>query len=558
MSVTLTINGHTTSATDCDAGSSLFDCAEHVGVRVPTSCQKNGKCKECIVEITEGAELLSPPTPQEVHLKGNFRLSCQTRVIAGAGDGHVKCHTMRRGQMRIESAASGLPLREKVTIDPTVTRDGDRILLDGVEIERSDQPIFGLAMDLGTTTVVLRLLNLETGAIVATSSFENPQRFGGSDVMSRIRYDTETGGKLLMRTLAGYLTHAIQEFPVDPKCIYEMVVVGNSTMRDLFFRQNVYPIGQTPYRSVTEIEVAEGKRTTTSLADNARRCLLPIHPKARVYGAPIISGHVGADAAACMLAIDLAHEERIVAIMDIGTNTELIVGNKDRILAASCPAGPAFEGGAISCGMPGLDGAIEDIRIDDASGEFRFNVIGNESPQGICGSGLVDLMSELLRTGKMNEFGRFEDGEPRITVDAKNEIFFLESDVNELAQAKGANVAGLQVVFNNFGIDFDEIDVFYLAGGFGRHLKIDASKRIGLIPNIPDEKIVQVGNAAIEGACLALLSKSKRQELEDLVKRIEHCRLETHPRFFDFFVEGCQFKPVESPAHAVQQQGAAK
>ena len=128
--------------------------------------------------------------------------------------------------------------------------------------------------------------------------------------------------------------------------------------------------------------------------------------------------------------------------------------------------------------------------------------------------------------------------------------FFLESDVNELAQAKGANVAGLQVVFNQYGIPFDDIDVFYLAGGFGRHLKIDASRRIGLIPNLPDAKIVQVGNAAIEGACIALLSKTKRRELEELVKRVEHCRLETHPDFFDFFVEGCQFKPVESAAIA--------
>src|SRR5207249_5915286 len=152
----------------------------------------------------------------------------------------------------------------------------------------------------------------------------------------------------------------------------------------------------------------------------------------------------------------------------------------------------------------------------------------------------------LLRTGRMNEFGRFEDEQQRITLDEKNDIFLLESDVNELAQAKGANVAGLHVVFNNFGIEFDDVDVFYLAGGFGRHLKVEASKRIGLIPNIADSKIVQVGNAAIEGACIALLSKSKRAELEQLVKRVEHCRLETHPRFFDFFVEGCQFKPVET------------
>jgi len=292
--------------------------------------------------------------------------------------------------------------------------------------------------------------------------------------------------------------------------------------------------------------MAAGKRATTSLTQTAAKSLLPIHPKARVYGAPIISGHLGADAAACMLAVDLAHEDRLVAIMDIGTNTELIVGNKHRILAASCPAGPAFEGGAISCGMPGLDGAIEDISIDDTGGAIRFSVIGGGAPEGICGSGLVDLMSELLRTGRMNEFGRYDNGQDRITIDATRGIHFLESDVNELAQAKGANVAGLHVVFHMLGLPFDAIDVFYLAGGFGRHLNVDASKRIGLIPNLPNEKIVQVGNAAIEGACIALLSREKRQELEDLVKRVEHCRLETHPQFFDFFVEGCQFKRVES------------
>jgi uncharacterized 2Fe-2S/4Fe-4S cluster protein (DUF4445 family) len=456
---------------------------------------------------------------------------------------------MRRGQMRIERHAFGLPFRGELPLDPAVTRDGERILMDGVEITRSTAPIHGIAMDLGTTTIVLRLLNLETGELIADASFENPQRFGGSDVMSRIHYDTQHPGKLLMRTLAGYLTHAIEEFPVDPKTIYEMVVVGNSTMRDLFFRLNVYSIGQTPYRSITEIEMADGKRTTTTLSDTANHFALPIHPKARVWGAPIISGHVGADAAACMLAVDLAHEDRLVAIMDIGTNTELILGNKNKILAASCPAGPAFEGGAISCGMPGLDGAIEDVIIDNA-GNFRLGVIGHVAAEGICGSGLVDLMSELLRSGRMNEMGRFEDGSQRITLDEPHDIYFLESDVNELAQAKGANVAGLQVVFNNYGIEFDDLDVFYLAGGFGRHLRVEASRRVGLIPNLPDAKIMQVGNASIEGACIALLNKSKRLELETLVKKVEHCRLETHPRFFDFFVEGCQFKPVQA-AHEV-------
>jgi uncharacterized 2Fe-2S/4Fe-4S cluster protein (DUF4445 family) len=498
-----------------------------------------------MVEIVEGFDFLSPLAEPERHLKGKFRLSCQTYVTGESG--HVRCHTMRRGHMRIESGAEGMPATGlPFELDPAVTRDGDRILIDGVEVDRSTGPIHGIAMDLGTTTVVLRLIDLETGRLIADTSFENPQRFGGSEVMSRISYDTDHPGRLLMRTLAGYLSHAIEKFPVDPKTIYEMVVVGNSTMRDLFFWQNVYSIGQSPYQSITEIEMAEGKRSTTSLTQTGLHSLLPIHPKARVYGAPIISGHVGADAAAGMLAADLANETRTIAIMDIGTNTELIVGNKDRILAASCPAGPAFEGGAIACGMPALDGAIEEVHID-GDGEFKFGVIGDVTPEGICGSGLIDVLSELLRTDQMNERGRFEDDLHRIDLykDEDQSVYLLESDVNELAQAKGANVAGLHAVFSTYGIDFQDIDVFYLAGGFGRHINVEAAKRIGLVPNLPEDKIVRAGNTAIEGATIALLSMKKRQELEEMVKRVEHCRLETHPNFFEFFVEGCQFKLVE-------------
>ncbi len=542
MPVALTVNGRTTPAA---AGSTLFECAEALGIRVPTSCLTNGKCKECVVEIAEGMAILSPPTAAESHLKAPFRLSCQAELVSESGT--IRCHTMRRGQMRIERHGLQVPAaRSPLTPDPAVTRgrDGIRgILIDGVEIAQSSSPIHGLAMDLGTTTIVLRLFNLESGEQIADASFENPQRFGGSDVMSRIRYDTEHPGKLLRRTVAGYVTHAIEEFPVDPATIYEMVVVGNSTMRDLFFRQNVYSIGQTPYRSITEIEMADGKRSSTSLVETGRRCLLPIHPRARVYGLPIISGHVGADAAACLLAVDIAHEDRLVAIMDIGTNTELIVGNRHRILAASCPAGPAFEGGAISCGMPALDGAVEDVRLDD-EGRFTLGVIGDSTPQGICGSGLIDVLSELRRTGRMNEMGRFEDGADRVVLDAGHDIYLLESDVNELAQAKGANVAGLRTVFSHYGLDLEDIDVFYLAGGFGRHLNVDAARRIGLIPNLPDDRIVRLGNAAIEGASIALLSRAKRFELETTVTRVEHCRLETHPDFFDFFVFGCQFLPV--------------
>jgi uncharacterized 2Fe-2S/4Fe-4S cluster protein (DUF4445 family) len=546
MAVKLTINGQDTIAT---SGASLFECAEQIGVQVPTSCQKQGKCKECIVEVTAGMHLLSPRTAEESHLKDGFRLSCRCHPVAA--DGEVRCSTMRRGNLRIERHAFQLPASaRKIELQPAVRRVGNRVFIDDEQVGVHDGPLHGIAIDLGTTTIVLRLFDLESGEQIADASLENPQRFGGSDVMARIAYDTLHPGKLLMRTVAGYLSRAIRELPVDPKTIYELLVVGNSTMRDLFFRQSVYPIGQSPYRSITELEVLEGKRTSTSLMQSGQKSLLPVHPAARVYGGPIISGHLGADAAACMLAVDLANEDRLVAIMDIGTNTELIIGNKDRILAASCPAGPAFEGGAIACGMPGLDGAIDALAIN-SNGDFSTRVIGDATPQGICGSGLIDLLSELLRTGQMNEMGRFDDGTPFIAVDPQHDIFFFERDVNELAQAKGANVAGLQTVFSEYGIAFDDIDVFYLAGGFGRHVNIDAARRIGLIPALDDSKIVKVGNAAIEGASIALLSMTKRRELEQLVKKVEHCRLETHPRFFDFFVEGCQFKPIQSVCEAV-------
>ena len=192
--------------------------------------------------------------------------------------------------------------------------------------------------------------------------------------------------------------------------------------------------------------------------------------------------------------------------------------------------------------MPGLDGAIEKVHIND-DGETEIAVIGDKTPEGICGSGLISLLAELKRTEIMNTFGRLEDDESAFVVDEANNISFLESDVNELAQAKGANVAGLRIVAQSYGRSLAEVDKFYLAGGFGRHLDIEAAKEIGLIPDLPTEKIVQIGNAAIEGACLALFSVSRRRDMEERVKTIEHVELETDPNFFDHFVEGCQFQP---------------
>jgi uncharacterized 2Fe-2S/4Fe-4S cluster protein (DUF4445 family) len=528
--------------TEVSAGTTLFAAAEKLGFSVPSSCHQQGKCRECLMEVVSGHEALSAPAAEESHLKDGFRLSCRTRVLADAGE--VRCHLLRRAAMQVEEGAINLPPGDTARgWDPAVTRDGERVLLDGEEIARCAGPLHGVAIDVGTTTIVVRAVNLETGRTVATASFENPQRFGGTDVMARIQYDTEHPGRLLQRTLLGYLSRTLMQLPVDPRTTYEFVVVGNSTMRDLFFGLDVRSIGQKPYWSQTEHEFRAGRRATTALEISARELRLPSHPRARVYAPPLVGGHVGADAAAVLLALAPQHSDRLVAIMDLGTNTELFMGNRHKLLAASCPAGPAFEGRGIHCGMPGLDGAIERVVIGD-DGAVRTSVLGGGAPEGICGSGLIDLLGELRRTGRLNELGRFEDGEDAFPIDAARNIALRERDINELAQAKGANVAGLQIVAKRYGRGLDELDTFYLAGGFGRHIDIAAARRIGLIPNLPDDKIVQVGNAAIEGAAIALLSVSRRRELERLVTRVSHVELETDPAFFEHFVAGCQFRPL--------------
>jgi uncharacterized 2Fe-2S/4Fe-4S cluster protein (DUF4445 family) len=523
---------------DADPGTSLLACGRRLDIRIPSGCDGQGTCRECLVEVVHGMEGLEPRTKEEAHLQGAFRLACRARVRAGTAT--IRCRTLRRGDMRIEKRALDLPVRDRPA-DPAVTRQGNRVLLDGREIARSTAPLHGLAMDLGTTTVVLRLIHLETGEIVADSSFENPQRFGGADIMARIRFDTENEGRLLQKTLLAYLGREIRAFPVDPKTIYEMTVAGNPVMRDLFFGLDVAPIGRMPYQSVTETALEKAQDGTTALSAAPRDLCLPLHPEGRIYGLPLIACHVGADAAACLLAIDIAREERLVALMDIGTNTELVIGNRHKLLAASCPAGPAFEGASIVCGMPGVTGAIEQVSWKNGGDLPTLSVIGDVRPEGICGSGLIDLLGEMLRTGRMNERGRFTDGKDRILLDADGDIFFLEQDASMLAQAKGANIAGIRIAADTLGIGCGAIETFYLAGAFGRHIRLDPARRIGMIPDLDEARFRRIGNAAIEGASIALLSMERRRELEALVRGIQHVRLESHPKFFDFFVEGCQF-----------------
>jgi uncharacterized 2Fe-2S/4Fe-4S cluster protein (DUF4445 family) len=214
---------------------------------------------------------------------------------------------------------------------------------------------------------------------------------------------------------------------------------------------------------------------------------------------------------------------------------------------ASCPAGPAFEGGAISSGMPGLEGAIERVTLS-ADHRASLQIIDAAEPEGICGSGLVDALSEFLKHDVMDSFGRFTDGAEKFILHDQAGIYITEGDISELAQAKGANVAGLRILLKNYGLALEDVDVFYLAGGFARHIDVEAAKRIGLIPNIPSGRILKIGNASLAGAGIALLSTKQRAILESLVRRVGHVALESDPAFFDYFVEGCQYDYVHTVA----------
>ena len=522
------------------AGRTVFDHADVLDARVPTSCGRVGSCHECIVEIRRGMDALSPRSKAETFLQGNYRLACQATLDKA----HLPIEfSLLRRSPRILTDHK----RRDVRVDSVVTRQGDNVCYDGEVIDRYRGRILGLAMDLGTTTVAAELVDLETGRGRLTTSFENPQRFGGSDILNRISYDSgEFEGELhraIINTLNTEIQDICRNLEISRHEIYEIFVVGNSTMRDLFFGLDVQSIGQRPYKSLTENEYLAGQRGSTALTESARKLHILANKNARVVGAPLIASHVGADIAADLVAIDMDSQRDIVMLVDVGTNTEVVLGNKDRLLAASCPAGPAFEGGLVQFGMPGCDGAVESIRWSD--GTFNCQTIGNVEPQGICGSGLIDLLAELRRHGLMTPKGVFADKARQFTILPDQGITFSREDASHLAQAKAANYCGQMLLMRKLGIPPDEISRLYLAGGFANYVDPVAAIEIGFLAPVPVERIEKAGNAALQGAREMLLSHRKRDSVERLIARVEHVELETMPDFFDAFVEGCQFNPME-------------
>ena len=521
------------------AGRTIFDYADELEVRVPTSCGRSGECHECVVEIRQGTESLSPPTEAERFLGGNYRLACQAKVTNSNSD--IEFALLRR-----EPQILCHSLNRPVKVDPLVTRRNDSVYLGDTRIDRYRGHLYGLAVDLGTTTVVFNLLDLENGEVLFTGSFENPQRFGGSDIMHRISYDGGPFHGELRKVITAALNFEIQDMcrktRTSRRQIYEVVVVGNSTMRDIFFGLDVQPIGEKPYKSITEHDLLTGKRETTALNLPAGDLGLRVFPDANLYGGPLIASHVGADVAADLLAIGMDEEDAAVMLIDVGTNTEVVVGSRDRMMAASCPAGPAFEGGEITYGMPGYEGAVESVKLRD--GKVKLRTIGDAPALGICGSGLIDLLAELRRTGRMTELGVLTDDRQEFEFVPGKGMSLSRADISALAQAKAANFCGQQIVLRRYGLPAQDIQRVYLAGGFANYIDVESARAIGFIPDVPAEKIVKVGNAALSGATIMLLSQDLRQWIENSARQIEHIELETTEDFFEVFVEGCMFRPT--------------
>jgi uncharacterized 2Fe-2S/4Fe-4S cluster protein (DUF4445 family) len=414
-------------------------------------------------------------------------------------------------------------------------------VLIGIEPGDTTTRRYAIAFDLGTTTVVATLLDLETGTPAAVRSMLNRQQPYGADVISRVSatmLDDAALGALEARaheTLAQLAREVCEEAEVPPTDVYEIVVVGNVTMTQLALGIDPEPLSMAPFI------VAAHDLPPALAADFG----VTVHPRAPAVVFPSLGAYVGGDIVAGMLASGLTRDRRLRLFIDVGTNSEIALGSSERVLATAAPAGPAFEAAQIRCGMRAAEGAIEGVRIRD--GELELQVIGDVEPVGLCGSGLVDCVAELVHAGLLDHSGRFTD-DPRMTKIGEERVFMLaenvylsQRDVRELQFAKASIATGWNILLREMGVTADDISQVLLAGSFGAYLSPASAVKIGLVPPLALPRIISAGNVASEGAKMAALSIRERSEARSIVHEVEYVELSGREDFNDAFIDQLAF-----------------
>lgn len=435
----------------------------------------------------------------------------------------------------------------EVTVTVANTKGTAEII--AVEPGRSMKPTYGIAVDIGTTTMVVNLLNTDKGKILDKAGTYNKQAVYGSDVISRIIYtDEHPEGlallqKAVIETINELIDGILTKNGLEPKDIPVIVCGGNTVMTHLFMGVTASYLRLEPYvPSAVKFPAVKAKELNIN-----------INPDGTVVTIPSVASYVGGDITAGVLATMIAHSDALTLFIDIGTNGELVLGNKDWMVTCSCSAGPAFEGSGISCGMRAMDGAIDWIEIDRESLEVQCKVIGDTKPLGICGSGLIYSLSEMMETGIIDRAGKILVGKPskRIRKAAEGpeyvlvyagesgtgqDIAITEGDIKNLLRAKGAIFAGIRTMLRMVQLDVSDIERVYIAGGFGNYINVTDAINIGLLPDLPAEKFEYVGNSCIQGAMTVLLCREALVESESLAEGMTYLELSIGNQFMDEFI----------------------
>jgi uncharacterized 2Fe-2S/4Fe-4S cluster protein (DUF4445 family) len=470
------------------------------------------------------------------------RLEKQIRKEAGAAA------VIRCGLPLLRTLASVLRVSDgRCTV--RIRDEGDALEIVSLDAGDASGREVGIACDIGTTTVSIHCIDLETGSVLASKSDYNAQIRRGADIISRIEYaKTEKRLQemqhLVLSTINGLIDTACEEMKMSRDDIYNMAIAGNTTMVHLALCLPPQYIRESPYvPTINAPSFLYG-------ADVG----LNINPAAAVTFAPGVGSYVGGDITSGLLTTPLINEhDRISLFMDIGTNGEIAVGNAEFLMTCACSAGPAFEGSGIKCGMRAATGAIESFEIDSAMEHIQVSVINGGKPSGICGSGLISLVGELYTKGIIDQGGKIADTAPasrvtriegtkglvlvRGTESSNNkEIIITEADIENCIRTKGAIYAACDLLLSNVGLTTENIDRVYIAGGFGRFIDIEKAVKIGLLPDIERDKFTYLGNSSLTGAALALLSKQRRDQLAALARRMTYIDLSSDHRYMDAYV----------------------